>query len=212
MDDGSSVLFWVPFGVSIIGALIGGGLTFLATWIQHNRQQKAKELEKKENIKTALEAIHAEVATLWEMCETTIGKNLLTLRDDEAFSMHYEITQDYFTFYNQNAPIIASLPEQEIQKKIIQAYAYARRLIDVLRVNNYALARHEDIALRNKLLLEAIAIESGKEKGELYWEAIRRSNDSLVQVASELKLIYQQLDAAVRDLLSLLHNKIKSLQ
>ena len=200
--------FWTSAG----GAMVGGLLSIAATCVLHHLQQKVKEAEKKENIKAALEAIYTEIATLWKMCELSVGMYLQELGNDKPFNMHYEITQDYFTLYNQNASVIASLPDQEIQKKIIQAYVYARRLIDVLRVNNYALVRHEDIVFKNKSLWELLAVENGKEKEELYSEAIRSTHASLVQVAIDIRSMYQQVAVAVQELLPLLRKKIESLQ
>lgn len=138
---------WVAFGSAIVGALIGGGLTGISSWLATNKQLRnaihLQQQQKEQAINGLLQAMHDELETIWDRYKDTIGSRLESLPQNEPLLSYYIIGQDYFTIYNSNAFLIGHIGDADLRIKIVRVYTAARGLVDSFRMNNELIQRYE---------------------------------------------------------------------
>lgn len=131
----------VGFIGSIIGALIGGKMSAIASYDAtqqaHKNSLKLQQDAKNEAVKNLIQALYDEINTLWERYMWGVGDALEKLKDNEPITWIVPIaTQDNYTIYNGNADKIGLIDDHDLRKMIIISYTKARSLIDSYRMNN----------------------------------------------------------------------------
>lgn len=139
--------WWETLTVTVVGALLGGGLTGYFTLRAADKSHKhALDIQKqnqKKIIKGFLQAVHDEIETLWETYQSGVGVQLEALQDGMALVVYWPVTQDYFTVYGSNGFLIGHIDDADLRKLIVQVYSKARGLIDSYKMNNDMLGKLE---------------------------------------------------------------------
>lgn len=134
--------YW-DFLSGLIGALLGGLTTLLASWWQHHLEKKRNEIENNKSINATIEAIKTELVCLLERYDQTIGKLVETLKDNESFLYYYYATEDYFTIYNQNSSLIGQISDACLRKNIISVYINIKGLLETYKINNGLIDKYQ---------------------------------------------------------------------
>lgn len=139
--------WWYTLLASVVGALIGGGMTgyftLKAAAKSHANALNVQQENQKKVVRAFLQAVHDEIETLWDTYQEGIGVQLESLQDGHGLLFYYPVTQEYFTVYNGNAFLIGHVEDADLRKLIVQVYAKARGLIDSYRMNNDMLGKLE---------------------------------------------------------------------
>ena len=132
--------WWQTLLVTVVGALLGGGLTgYFALQASDKSHVHALDLQKqnqKKIVMAFLQALHDEIETLWETYQSAVGFQLEALQDGYALLVYYPVTQDYFNVYSTNGFLIGHIEDADLRKLIVQVYSKSRGLIDSYRMNN----------------------------------------------------------------------------
>ena len=150
---------------AIIGGLIAGTASFLATRRAHRNNLQRQEIAHKLRVNNLLQALYDEINILWEGYWWGAGEALEKLNDREAIKWIYPLTPDIFTIYNGNAALIGSIDDKYLRKCIIITYTKARALIDAFRLNNKLIIRYDELKL--KYILGAGASVQAKKEVEV---------------------------------------------
>src|SRR5208337_2329380 len=139
--------FWDYFIPSIIGALVGGGLTgtaaLLAARNAHKYNLEIQEQNQQRILKAYFQAIHDEIETLWDHYRDSVGSQIESLPKDQPFLFYYPLTQGYFTVYTGNASLLGHIDDNDLRKAIVTTYTKARAMVDSYRMNNDLLHQWE---------------------------------------------------------------------
>lgn len=135
---------------SVIGGVIGG---LLAIQASQRATEKAFhynlmsfQLAQNHKIRSVILGLQAEVKTLLEVYESEFRDEVLSLSEDKPFEYYYPISQNYFTLYQANAPFIGEIPDQELQKLIIETYQKGMSIVDTHIYNNKLLEDRDKIS------------------------------------------------------------------
>lgn len=187
------MIWWETLIVSVVGALVGGGLTGYFTLRAADKSHKnALDLQKqnqKKLIKGFLQAVHDEIETLWETYQAGIGVQLEASPEGHGLLVYYPVTQDYFTVYNSNGFLIGHIEDPDLRKMIVQVYSKARGLIDSYKMNNDLVAKFEYWANLHKETNNAVYEQNAK--GMLvvlqdYGKKLKKSHYELKELSSQL--------------------------
>jgi hypothetical protein len=126
----------------LIGALIGGFATLLASWWQHGLENRRKKRELNESLNATLQAIQAEVKCLGQIYNESIGHKLEATENNTPFLFYHQATEDYFTVFTQNSSLIGQIPSDSLRKKIIAVYMKMKSLLDTYKNNNNILEKY----------------------------------------------------------------------
>ncbi len=132
---------------AIIGALIGGGITFLAAYFStkqaHKNQQSIEYIKDKKIISGLLQAIHDEAEIVFDRYQETMGTQLESLEEDKGLLYYYPLISDFFTIYNGNSLLIGRIPDNDLRKQIIKTYTLSKAMVDSYRMNNDLVSKFE---------------------------------------------------------------------
>jgi len=166
----------------VIGGIFGGLCSVAAVLVQNCLNRRSQAESEKKLVKSVLQAIRAEVETLWGRYYETVGKRLAELRFDQPFLGYWLVSQDYFTVYTTNASLLGRVENQELRLLIVQTYTLARATVDSFRINNEMNQKYEDARLRfeqTKLsVYQDIAVAFHKQRVD-YAETLRDSHTRL---------------------------------
>lgn len=124
---------------SIVGSLIGGGMTGIASWwvmsrtLRHNQQME--EERSNSEVRSFLQAIQVEINVIADLY-SRVGTIVENLEDGCPFNGTYPIYYDYFTVYHSNARLLGKIKDDAVRKAIITYYSKAKGLVDSFRHNN----------------------------------------------------------------------------
>jgi hypothetical protein len=130
---------------ALLGAMVGGILTGLASWLtirwQLTVESESREKQKKESINALLCALYHELDSVWAIYMQSIGQEIeksppAVQIPPKGFLMIFPITGDYFPVYEGNAASIGLIPDSLLRNKIITGYTLAKSLIDSYKMNN----------------------------------------------------------------------------
>lgn len=148
-----------PIVAAIIGGLIAGTFTVIATVLsfRHQRKQQA-EIEAKNEL-SLLQAIYSEIDILWSRYNEGIGQFLESLDDGQPFLRKYPMFQDYFPVYRRNTAHIVRIQDNVIQRLIVSIYTKATGLVDSIINNNELVDKYES---RNQMFNQSNQIHQHK--------------------------------------------------
>lgn len=120
----------------LVGAVIGGVMALLGTWLTLRSQGKQEEHEERARVSAVLEAIHTEIRTIYQLYRETMTVRVEYLPEGNPLEVHYPIRQDYFTLFTQNAGSIGRISNSELRTAIVRCYALTKSLVDTYGFNN----------------------------------------------------------------------------
>ena len=128
---------------ALLGAVVGGILTGLASWLTIRWQLKVeselREKEKVERISALVSALYHELDSVWKLYMQSTGQEIEKVPpvgQPQAFLTRYPIISDYFPVYQANAGDIGLIPDASLRNKLVEAYTLAKSLIDSYKMNN----------------------------------------------------------------------------
>lgn len=125
-----------------------------------------------------------------------------SIRPSKIFLINFPIGDDNFTFYEQNAKIIAKL-DDEARDSIINVYTYARSLIQSFKGNNQLIVDYE------KILFEMA--DNNKNK-DMYARLYAKKLEVMVDYAQGIKNIDAELRYAINEGFEVINQEIVALQ
>lgn len=132
---------------SFIAAIVGGLITGVFSWLATNQNYKnnlrLQETKRKKDMEGLLQALHTEICVLWDRYMWGTGVSLEGLDDGEAIKWTYPLTQDNFTIYNENAAVVGLIGDDDLRNSIVTTYTKARAIIDAFRLNNDYFAKYQ---------------------------------------------------------------------
>lgn len=132
------------FITALIGAIVGGWFTLKGV----DREAKITRAEAERNSLelqlSVLKGIKGEISTLINLYNKRMQDHINGISPGEILFINFPIGDDNFTFYEQNAKIIAKLNDAT-RDSIINIYTYARSLIQSFKGNNQLVVDYEKI-------------------------------------------------------------------
>jgi len=141
----NSIPQWLSsFITALIGAFVGGLFTLRGV----DREAKITRAEAEKNALdlqlSVLKGIKGEVSTLINLYDKRMKNHIDSIGPGKKLLIIFPIGDDNFTFYEQNAKIIAKLNDAA-RDSIINIYTYARSLIQSFKGNNQLVVDYEKI-------------------------------------------------------------------
>lgn len=132
------------FITALIGAFIGGLFTLRGVDRQAKITRAETERSDLELQLSVLKGIKGEISTLINIYNKRMQRHIEGIRPGEMLLISFPIGDDNFTFYEQNAKLIAKL-DDAARDSIINIYTYARSLVQSFKGNNQLVAEYEKI-------------------------------------------------------------------
>ena len=154
---------------SILSALLGGALTFVASWYVLNKEAQEKKKREAELERRFLSSIFCEIKRVYSRYESFSKK---IEESTEYLNYEMRIEEDYFPIYNNNAAYILLIKDDELRDNIISFYVHAKGLIDTIKTNA-AMLHNDDSQLG------------------CYLTALKKENDNIKKLV-ELILEYEE--------------------
>ena len=129
---------------AVIGGIIGGLFTLVATMIGFWNQQRLAKQKQKRLAENLLRAIYSEIRSIWSGYYENIGQKIENLGEDDPFLVHYPMSKHFFTIYDGNSSSIGSLSDSKLRGMIITAYVLSKCMIDLLHRNNDLLQLYQE--------------------------------------------------------------------
>ncbi|WCE28786.1 hypothetical protein [Vibrio sp. SCSIO 43137] len=182
-----------PEVTGLIGALIGGGCTLIASlltfWYQGKQAEKAEDLL----VQGVLQAIHDEMSALIERYNKAIGVQVAELKEGEAFRFFFTVSHDYFSAFHGNSFLIGRVKNHKLRSQIVRAYVQAKGTLDSYRMNNELLSKYE---FAHKIWQETAS--------ETHLMQAKAHEESLIIYAAQIKQDHELLMRDVDELLNTL--------
>lgn len=195
----SSITFSNEFLSAIAGAIIGGTFvligTLISAWCEHRRQEKNRQ----EILISTLQVISAELNTIFDRYNQTIGIKLEKLKPNSSLNYYYFVTEEYFTIFNGNAHLLGQLKDKELISSIIATYITLKEFVDSFRLNNAVLIRYNELRLIGRA-----------NSDNIIQDMIQNTLTALIDSGERLKLKHENLKINVPALLSKIQKNIKS--
>lgn len=132
------------FITALIGALIGGLFTLRGVDREAKITRAETERSDLELQLSVLKGVKGEISTLINIYNKRMQKHIEEIKPGEMILISFPIGDDNFTFYEQNAKLIAKL-DDAARDSIINIYTYARSLVQSFKGNNQLVAEYEKI-------------------------------------------------------------------
>lgn len=186
----SSFLHSIPewlssFITALIGALVGGLFTLFAVDREIKITRKQEEKDAIELQIFVLKGIKSEISILFKLYNKRMKDHIEKIEPRKMFLLGFPIGDDNFTFYEQNAKLIAKLNDGP-RDSIIDIYTHARSLIQSFKGNNQLIVEHENILL---------GMANGNNNVEFYQRLYNAKQEVMIDYAQGIKAI----DGEVRE-------------
>lgn len=172
------------------GALIGGLCTLVGVLMQVKAGDVAQTRSEDIQVKAILQALHDELVTLYKVYRSTIGDQIAAHPSGQPFLFHWPLSSEYFSIYHGNAVFIGRLNDNALRKSIIQAYTYAKSLIDSVGFNNTLIGKLEQSFF--------VKSQAPTDVNEQMYEWHRQQ---LTRYSDELKVSHELLVRGIEDTL-----------
>ncbi|HCT9739134.1 TPA: hypothetical protein OUD13_003406 [Morganella morganii] len=121
---------------------------------------------------------------------------------EKALLINFPVGDDNFTFYEQNAKIIAKL-DDSARDSIINIYTYARSLIQSFKGNNQLVVDYE------KILFD---MADDNKNRDMYERLYAKKIEIMVDYAQGIKNIDAELRSVINDGFKVINQEIETLQ
>lgn len=164
---------------ALLGAVVGGILTGLASWLtirwQLKIESKLQEKEKKDRINALLCALYHEIDSVWESYMSGAGKTMEELADaKDGFMYIVPSMSNYFPIYSGNVATIGLIQDALLRGKITRTYTCAMSLMDGYKLNNKLVELAEEAIERDALSPFTLQSELKKKYVEAVMARIRK--------------------------------------
>ncbi|HCH0655796.1 TPA: hypothetical protein NKO55_000320 [Enterobacter asburiae] len=175
------------FITALIGAFIGGLFTLRGVDRQAKITRAETERSDLELQLSVLKGIKGEISTLINIYNKRMQRHIEGIRPGEMLLISFPIGDDNFTFYEQNAKLIAKL-DDAARDSIINIYTYARSLVQSFKGNNQLVAEYEKIFFD--------MADNNKDK-EMY----QRLHDAKIAVMVDYAQGIKNIDSELREVI-----------
>lgn len=188
MNEINTVLNEIPewfssFITALIGAIVGGFFTLRGVDREARITRAEAERESIELQLSVLKGIKGEVSTLIDLYNKRMRESIDSISPGKMLLINFPVGDDNFTFYEQNAKVIARLNDTA-RDSIINIYTYARSLIQSFKGNNQLVMEYE------KILFDMADNNKNKDMYERLHEA---KIEVMVDYAQGIKMIDSEL-------------------
>lgn len=199
----NSIPAWLSSSITaLIGAVVGGMFTLRGV----DREAKITRAEaEKESIElqlSVLKGIKGEIFTLVNLYNKRMQYHIDNIAPGKMLLISFPIGDDNFTFYEQNAKIIARLNDTP-RDSIIKIYTYSRSLIQSFKGNNQLIVEYERIIIN--------MADSNKNK-EFYGRIHDAKIEVMVDYAQGIKAIDTELRGVIDKGFNIIDREIAILQ
>lgn len=199
----NSIPQWLSsFITALIGAFVGGWFTLKGV----DREAKITRAENEKNSLelqlSVLKGIKGEIFTLMSLYNKRMKKSIDSIGSGKALLFNFPVGDDNFTFYEQNAKIIAKL-DDDARDSIINIYTYARSLIQSFKGNNQLLVEYE------KILFD---MADNNKNRDMYERLHAEKIEIMVDYAQGIKNIDAELRYAINEGFRVIDQEITALQ
>ncbi|ATW94190.1 MULTISPECIES: hypothetical protein [Enterobacter] len=190
------------FIIALMGAVVGGWFTLRGV----DREAKITRAEAEKNSLelqlSVLKGIKGEIFTLITLYNKRMQNHIDNIGPGKILPINFPVGDDNFTFYEQNAKIIAKLND-EARDSIINIYTYARSLIQSFKGNNQLVVDYE------KILFDMA--DNNKDK-DMYERLHAAKIEVMVDYAQGIKNIDAELRCAIDEGFNVINQEIAALQ
>lgn len=188
MNEINTILNEIPewfssFITALIGAVVGGFFTLRGVDREARNTRAEAERESIELQLSVLKGIKGEVSTLIDLYNKRMRESIDGISPGKMLLINFPVGDDNFTFYEQNAKVIARLNDTA-RDSIINIYTYARSLIQSFKGNNQLVMEYE------KILFDMADNNKNKDMYERLHEA---KIEVMVDYAQGIKMIDSEL-------------------
>lgn len=188
MNEINTILNEIPewfssFITALIGAVVGGFFTLRGVDREARITRAEAERESIELQLSVLKGIKGEVSTLIDLYNKRMRESIDGISPGKMLLINFPVGDDNFTFYEQNAKVIARLNDTA-RDSIINIYTYARSLIQSFKGNNQLVMEYE------KILFDMADNNKNKDMYERLHEA---KIEVMVDYAQGIKMIDSEL-------------------
>ncbi|EOV8087121.1 hypothetical protein [Providencia huaxiensis] len=199
----NSIPQWLSsFITALIGAFVGGWFTLKGV----DREAKITRAENEKNSLelqlSVLKGIKGEIFTLMSLYNKRMKNSIDSIGSGKALLFSFPVGDDNFTFYEQNAKIIAKL-DDDARDSIINIYTYARSLIQSFKGNNQLLVEYE------KILFD---MADNNKNRDMYERLHAEKIEIMVDYAQGIKNIDAELRYAINEGFKVIDQEITALQ
>lgn len=207
MSEFSNLLKSIPGWLSssltaLVGTLIGGWFTLKGVTQQAKLSKVETERESLELQLSVLKGVKGEVFTLINLYNKRMKTHIDNIKPGQMLILTFPVGDDNFTFYEQNANVIAKLNDSA-RDSIINIYTYSRSLIQSFKGNNKLIEDYEKILIG--------MADNNKDK-TMY----KRLHDAKINVMVDYAQGIKNIDAELRDAVNkgfdIIDQEVKSLQ
>jgi hypothetical protein len=189
MDQVFLNIDWDTIIPGLVGGLVAGACTLSAILIQHRVDLEREEAKEKVLICGFVQAVLAEIHTLWDAYYESAGKKIELLEKGRPFMDYYPISEDYFSVYSANSFLVGRIHDPRLRKAIVESYTKARWLIDSYRLNNDMVQKFYHIDLMRQ-------DGGGVGLGNMMW----MQEQALIQNAPKLLDFHRQTKVSIEHL------------
>lgn len=175
------------FITALIGAVIGGLFTLRGVDREAKITRAETERSDLELQLSVLKGIEGEISTLINIYNKRMQRHIEGIKPGEMLLISFPIGDDNFTFYEQNAKLIAKL-DDAARDSIINIYTYARSLVQSFKGNNQLVAEYEKIFFD--------MADNNKDK-EMY----QRLHDAKIAVMVDYAQGIKNIDSELREVI-----------
>lgn len=172
----------LSFFSGLIGALIAGCISWLATIQTHKNNLELEEKKNKETEKAVVLSIVEELKVLKATYQNNMDYLYNNLQENKYIDVYYTITQDFMTIYSNNANKIGTIKDEKLRNLIIKSYTFLKRYIEHLL--NYATELKDFEKCRSEFIARAypnlINSACSKANNELEIDKIKKYFDKKI--------------------------------
>jgi len=134
----ATVASWVQ-AVGSIGAIL---VAILVSRQQFSHARVQDEQRRQQELRAFVQAIHAELQTLWAGYSAKVGAHLSLVRDDGAFTGVWPATIEAFTIYNNNSAFVGKIEDAKLREMVVEGFARFKGVILSVGLNNRFIQEH----------------------------------------------------------------------
>ncbi|MDN8601889.1 hypothetical protein Q0A17_21115 [Citrobacter sp. S2-9] len=190
------------FATALIGALVGGMFTLRGVDREAKITRAEADKESLELQLSVLKGVKGEVYTLINLYNKRMQHFIEDIGPGKMLLIGFPIGDDNFTFYEQNAKIIAKLNDAP-RDSIINIYTYARSLIQSFKGNNQLVEDYERIIFD--------MADNNKNKG-MYERLYAAKTEVMIDYAQGIKAIDAELREVINEGFDVIDQEIEALQ
>ena len=199
----NSIPQWLSsFITALIGAFVGGWFTLRGVDREAKITRAEAEKSSLELQLSVLKGIKGGIFTLMSLYNKRMKNHIDSIGPGKTLLINSPIGDDNFTFYEQNAKIIAKLNDAA-RDSIINIYTYARSLIQSFKGNNQLVLDYE------KILFDMA--DNNKNK-DMYERLYTAKIEVMVDYAQGRKNIDAELRNAINEGFNVINQEIAALQ